>query len=78
MKHVLVIITLTKIFNQGLSKDGLFYIFKKGGEYDVEVANNFEAYVKAYCIKHGLMMEEAMKHELIREVKKYYERGENK
>lgn len=44
----------------------------------MEVVNSFEAYVKAYCIKHGLMMEEAMKHELIREVKKYYERGENK
>ena len=30
MKHGLVIITSIKIFNQrGLSKDGLFYIFKK-------------------------------------------------
>lgn len=44
----------------------------------MEVVNSFEAYVKAYCIKHGLTMEEAIKHELIKEVKKYYERGENK
>ena len=40
----------------------------------MEVKDKLKVYVERYCTKHGLTVEEAMKHELIKEVQKYYER----
>lgn len=42
------------------------------------MSNDFERYVERYSIKHKITKEEAKKHYLVKEVKKYYESERNK
>ena len=37
---------------------------------------NFETYLERYCEMRNLTIEEAMQHEIIKEVQKYYEENE--
>lgn len=41
----------------------------------VEVEKDYERYLERYCVKHHLTREEAEKHNLIKTVKRYYEKN---
>lgn len=43
---------------------------------NVQVEEDFEAYVERYCKKHQITPDEAKTHMLVREVRKHYETEE--
>jgi len=40
-----------------------------------EVNENYERYLERYCTMYGYSREEAEKHQLVKDVKEYYEKG---